>query len=123
MDDTTSCPICGNKLRNVYMSHRFMHAIDKASSYVERTCVGGMNHSLQFFTDTAIEKPTVDLIKVSLNPSLNRFIEINFINDKSRVYCMKDGRNEIIELPKMLELDFPDLVKLKNKINIYVVFF
>lgn len=120
MDDILDCPICGNKLRNLYMSHRYMHAIGKASSYIERTCVGGMNHSLQFFTDS--ENNKIDLIKVSLNPKLNRFVEVNFFSNKSRILCMKEGRDESIELPKMLELDFPDLIKLRNKIALYVVF-
>lgn len=120
MEDVTSCPICNNKLRTVRLNGKYLFSVNKTSNYVERTCSQGMNHSLQFFTDENTKK--IDFIKISLNHKYSKFIEIDFINQKCRISCMKSGKAEYIDIPKMLEPDFPNLTKLKEKVALYVTF-
>jgi hypothetical protein len=79
-----------------------------------------MNHSLMLFADKATKK--VDFLKLSLNPKYSRFLEIDYVNQKCRINCMKDQKSDYIEIDKMLHPDFPDLVKLKEIVNLYVVF-
>lgn len=62
------------------------------------------------------------MIKLSLNPKYSRFLEMDFVNQKCRITCSKDGENEYIDIPKMIYPDFPDLTKLKEKVSLYVVF-
>ena len=118
MDDTTLCPICQNKFRNINKSG-LLHAISKNANYTERTCTG-MNHSLQLFTN--VDNKKVLFLKLSLNPRYSRFLEIDYHNQKCRILCFKDGKPEYIEIEKMIEPDFPDLEKLKEKISMYITF-
>ena len=120
MDDTPTCPVCGNKLRTVRTKNKYLHWISKTANYAERVCSKGMNHSLQIFTDE--ETRQVDMLKLSLNPKYSRYLEIDFVNQKCRINCMKEGKSEYIQIPKMIEPDFPDLVKLKERVSMYVVF-
>lgn len=120
MDDTSECPICGNKLRTVWLVNRHLHSVGKTANYAERTCSTGMNHSLQLFTDTVTKK--VDLLKLSLNSKYSRYLEIDFVNQRCRISCFKEGKPESIEIEKMIEPDFPLLVKLKEKVSMYIVF-
>lgn len=119
MDDTLNCPICGQRMRTINLDNKFLHHIQRLGSYVERTCVG-MNHTLQIFTNK--ESDTVDFLNLSLNPQYSRFLQINFIDQKCRINCMKDGESTYIDVPKIIEPDFPKLTKLKEKVSLYVVF-
>ena len=119
MDDTTSCPICNNKLRSLKLSNKYLHPIAKTANFYERTC-NGTNHTLQFYTDMSTKK--VDLIKVSITPTYSRFIEVDFLNQKSRIFYVIESKSECVEIPKVLELDFPDLIRLKEKISLYATF-
>ena len=118
MDDTTQCPICQNKFRNIKKNGP-LHAIGKNGNYIERTCTG-MNHSLQLFTNTRTKK--VDFLKLSLNPKYSRFLEIDYHNQKCRIACYKDGKPEYLEIDKMLNPDFPDLIKLREIVALYILF-
>ena len=120
MDDTLTCPICGNKLRSLNRSDRYLPGVDKTADYQERTCSGNMNHTLQFFTDKSTNK--VDLLKISLNPKYSRFVEIDFHNQRCRINCMKEGKSDYIDIGKMIQPDFPELVKLKEKVALFIVF-
>lgn len=121
MDDTTTCPICGNTLRNIILKDKFLHLINKRATFVERTCSKGMNHSLQIFTEVD-GYSKVHLLKVSLNSKYSRFIEIDFHNNRCKISCLKNNIPYTIEIPKIIEPDFPDLEKLKEKVGIYVSF-
>lgn len=120
MDDTISCPICNNRMRAVRLSNKYLHTIDKTASYMERTCSNGMNHTLQIFVDEGTRK--VDLLRLSLNHKYSRYLEIDYIHQKCRISCFKDSKAEYIEIDKMIDPDFPNLIKLKEKISLYVVF-
>ncbi len=119
MDDTTSCPICNNKLRSLKHPNKYLHPIAKTANFYERTC-NGINHMLQFYTDSSTNK--IDFIKVSLTPNYSRFVEIDFFNQKSRISYIIESKPEYVEVPKILELDFPNLIKLKEKISLYATF-
>lgn len=117
MDDTLICPICQKKLSNYAVSSR--QDLDKTSTYTERKCAG-MNHIIVLLSNKKTNK--IDYIKMSLNPNYSKFIEIDFFNKKSRISCFRDGKPEHIEISKMLEPDFPQLTKLKEKVNLFVLF-
>lgn len=118
MEDTTSCPICGNKLRTVLINTK-LHFIEKTGVFFERTC-SGPGHSIQFFTDKLSK--SVDMLRFSLDPKYTRFLEIDYLNSKCRIYCMKNNETHYIYIPKMVQPDFPNLDKLKERISMYVVF-
>jgi hypothetical protein len=119
MEDTLTCPICGNKLRNNRLVNEFIHLLDKTSTFVERSCTAQFGHSLQFFTDTITGK--VDLLKLSLTPQYSRFIEINYISGKSRISCLKNSKADYIEIERILEPDYPYLLALKEKVGLFVI--
>jgi hypothetical protein len=120
MDDVLHCPICGNKMRNKYHDKKLLPPVGKTANYAERICSSGHNHVITIWTDKDTKQ--VDMIKLSLNPKYSRFLEIDFVNQKCRITCTKDGESEHINIPKMIFPDFPDLTKLKEKVNLYVVF-
>lgn len=120
MDDTLTCPICSNKMRTINLENKLLHAIGKQSNYAERTCIKGMNHSLRLWADKVTGK--VDFLNLSLNPKYSRYLEIDFINLKCRINCMKDGKPDYVTIPKMIWPDFPELKKLKERVELYVVF-
>jgi len=120
MNDTLYCPVCNNKLKNKNLPNQKLYAVDNQSDYIERTCSSGFNHSLRFFTDKKTKK--VHLLKTSISPNYSRFIEIDFLNHKSKISCFKMGESEAININKIIEPDFPNLSNLKNKVDVYVKF-
>jgi hypothetical protein len=120
MRDTKVCPICGLKMRTINLKNKKLHNSDKASTYAERTCSKGLNHTVMFFSDTVTGQ--VDFLKLSLTPKYSKFLEIDYINQKCRIACKKEGKTEYIDIPKLLIPDFPHLADLKSKVDLYVVF-
>jgi hypothetical protein len=120
MDDLLHCPICNNKLRNSHLHNKFLHLVSKTSDYVERICANGHSHFLSFWTDKLTQQ--VDLLKVSLAPDYSRFIEIDFLNQTSRIIVVQDTNYQYIEVPQVLELDWPELIDLKKKVSLLIVF-
>ncbi len=120
MDDTFACPICGKKMRSLSMTGKYLHYLGKTSNFIERTCVTGLNHSLQLITDKTTG--TVDFLNISLNPKYSVYVEIDFVNQKSRINCMKNGRSEYIPIAKMIVPDFPNLESLKDRVSLYITF-
>jgi hypothetical protein len=119
MDDTLLCPICGNKLRNMKKNGP-LHAIGKTGNYIERVCSKGPNHrGLQFFVDENTHQ--VDLLKLPLNAKYSRYLEIDFYNQRCRISCLKDNKNDQIIIERLIEPDFPDLCKLKETISLFIV--
>lgn len=104
----------------MHLPDKLLHVVNKTANYAERRCSDGHNHIVSFWTDKYTKQ--VDLLKISLKPNYTRFIEIDYVNQKCRITCQKDGEYEYIEIPKMIEPDFPDLVKLKERVGLYVVF-
>ena len=120
MNDLNHCPICFNKLRSYKVEKRYLGYLKKRALYVEKLCAG-VNHSLQIFVDSDSKK--IDLLKMSLTPKYSRYIEVDFYNQRCRLLLLsKNNKTEYIEIPKILELDFPELIKTKEKIDTYVMF-
>lgn len=120
MQATWNCPICGDLMRGIKQTNKIIHFVEKISNYSERTC-NGLNHCLQIVVDEKTNQ--VDLLKISLNPTYDRFIFIDFYNQKCKVVCLKDNKEvSSIAVPKMIEPDFPDLSKLKEKVSMFIVF-
>ncbi len=120
MDDVSHCPICGNKLRTSHHTKKLLHATGKTSDYAERICSDGHNHVVSIWADKTTKQ--VDLLRLSLNSKYSRFLEIDYVNKKCRITCAKNGEYEYIDIPKMIEPDFPDLVKLKERVSLYILF-
>lgn len=119
MDDILHCPICGNKLRTSHLTNKLLHPTGKTANYAERVCADGYNHVVVVSTDKATKK--VDLFKFSID-SYARSLEIDYINQRCRIICGKAGKYEYIEIAKMLEPDFPNLEKLKERVKLLLVF-
>lgn len=120
MRDTKVCPMCGLKMRTINLKNKKLRGSDKLANYAERTCSKGLNHTVMFFSD--LSSGQVDFLKLSLNPKYSKFLEIDFINQKCRIACKKEGKTEYIDIPKLLIPDFPNLTDLKSKVGLYVTF-
>lgn len=121
MQDVLKCPICSSTLRSVSKKKlRTLHWINKTGTYTEKRCVTGHNHSLLLFADKATGK--IDLIKFSIESDYSKFIEIDFVNQKCRIHCLKAGQPHYIEISNIIEPDFPNLEKLKQKVSLFVTF-
>lgn len=119
MDDVLNCPICSTRMRTVHHANKLLHPIGQTADYAERIC-SGHNHVIAIWTNKTTKK--VDFMKLSLNSKYSRFLEIDWVNQKCKITCASGGEYEHIDIPKMIEPDFPDLVKLKERVNLYVVF-
>jgi len=119
MIDTLFCPVCNLKLKNRKLD-QYIFYIENSSNYIERTCSNGMNHVLQILVD----KKTKDVhwLKMSLSDNFSKFIEIDYLNNKSKITFFHKKNKEFIDLPKVIEPDFSNLNSLKEKVNTYVKF-
>jgi len=117
MHDTLYCPICNNKLKNKKLINYKSYFIGNISNYIQRTCTNGMNHTLQFITEEKTKK--VHSLKTSLNELYSRFIEIDFVNYKSRISFFNFGKPDHLIINNIFDLDFPNLKKIKEKVEIY----
>ena len=117
MKDTTYCPICENKMSSY---KRMLKCGDKISNYIIRTCTG-LNHCINFYTDLATNK--VDILKLSIAPDYTKYIIIDFYNNNSRILLFKNNIQKSFDVPQILTPDFPNLLSLKNKVNLYTLFF
>lgn len=115
MQDTLLCPICNNKLENSYQN-RYTN-ISK-TDLIRRRCAGP-GHYLHFYTSKENRKITI--ISFSLDFEYSKYIEINFIKEKTKIDCRKNNTPYTIILNKILEIDFPILDKLKEKVNTYIL--
>jgi len=120
MQETWHCPICGDKMRGIKHKNTTIYFLEKTSDYSERIC-SGLNHCIQIYVDEQTNQ--VDLLKLSLNPTYDRFIFIDFFNQKCKVVCLKNNQESIsINIPKMIEPDFPELLNLKDRVSMFICF-
>lgn len=113
MEDFSICPICGKKL-SVIKLNRFIKFIDKTSCFLDKKCVG-VNHFFQIFIDQVTKK--IDYMKFSLYPTYSQYVHINFIKQYSNIYIYKNGEHFKINIPRIIDPDFPNLIGIKEKIN------
>lgn len=121
MQDVHDCPICGTRLKIISKKKlKYLHIIGKQGFYTEKVCVQHHTHYLQIFSNVTTNK--IDFIKFSINTEFSRIVEVDFHNKKSRIQCLNQGISDyIIHVPNVLELDFPTLTKLKEKVSMYIV--
>lgn len=120
MDDCVNCLICGNKLKNINLKNYNLLLINKISNYTERTCAG-INHSLQLWSDKSTSK--IDFLRFSLDSNYSKFLEIDYVNKKSRLSCWKNSMPKFIYFNKIIEPDFPKLSNLIDKLSTYLLFY
>lgn len=120
MNDILYCPICNSKLQNKKMNNHFLHSSSKLGNFVERKCIKGMNHFIIFFTD--VDSKKIVFLKTSLDHTHSKLLEVNFHKSTSQIYCFKMGESKRIDIPKVLELDFPSMEKIKEKVNLLITF-
>jgi len=120
MDDTLLCPICGSKMRNLIMNDKFCYQIGKVLSYIERSCHNKVNHYVQMIVDKSSKK--VFCVKLPLNPQYSKTIEINFYKSECILNLLKDKISYTLNIPKIIVPDFPNLIKLKQQVNLYSLF-
>lgn len=118
MQDFVNCPICNIKLKIASKKKlKRINLINKTGIYTEKICVTNFNHSFQSFS----ENSKIDLVKFSLETDYSKFLEIDFVNKKSRIVCLKQNKPFFINIPNILYPDFPKLAELKEKINLIIL--
>ena len=119
MINIKNCPICGDLMKTIKYNNLYLKFINKTSNYIEHTCCG-INHLLQITIDKFTKN--IDTLKMSLAPDYSRFIMIDFYNKKCKIILLKNSKEEYIFIPKIVFPDFPNLSKLKEQINTYIIF-
>jgi len=89
-------------------------------AYYERICTKGMNHSLQLTALVATGK--IHLIKMSLDVRYTKYLEVNFVQNSCSIILSKANELKYIDIPKMIDLDFPLLDKVREKVDMYITF-
>ena len=105
MQDLSHCPICYNKLKN-----------RNADQSVNRTCAKSAAH---FFSLKSTNGKVVHMV-VYLDDYTS--LEVNFENQCSFYYYEPTDPKLCLKIPKIMELDFPKLEKLKEKLTLYLLF-
>jgi uncharacterized protein (DUF2225 family) len=105
MQDLSHCPICYNKLKNRTFNQS-----------VNRTCAKSAAH---FFSLKSTNKK-VEHIVVYLDNYTS--LEVNFEKQCSFYYYEPTDPKMCLAIPKIMELDFPKLEKLKEKLSLYLLF-
>jgi len=116
MDDISHCPICNLKMRT-YNYNKFLHLTGKTTDYAERVCSKGFNHVAIFWVDKSTNQ--IDAMKFSLNEYYSKFLEINFVKEKSKIILASNGGFDQIILDRIFVPDFPDLKELKRQISLF----
>jgi transcription elongation factor Elf1 len=116
MKDTKHCPICNLKLLN---SNKQIDPITKKLRYVRRIC-NGTNHFFQMHVDAILNR--VDMLRVSLDPYYSKSLEVYYTANKSCIIYAKNSVEEVIKIDRILDIDFPDMLKLKEKVDTYLIF-
>lgn len=114
MEDTRYCLICQSKLRNCHIRDPILGIKNKSSAqYLQRKCP-----LVSHFFLILLNKETdqVEYLKLSWNPST--FISIDFSSDESKIsFFNKSCPIKQIDIPRILNTDFPHLSSLKEKIS------
>jgi len=120
MDDLLFCPMCHNQLRTIHLDNKFLHPIKKLANYAERICSQGHNHIISLWADKQTKQ--IDMIKISLNSNHTKFVQLDFVNNKSQIILAKNYSYEVINIDRLIVPDFPDIVELKKTVSLYVAF-
>jgi len=114
LPDQTVCPICKDSLKNKRLSH--WNSIP--GNFISRECADPINHFLYFIA----ENNNIIFIKFSINETYSRIISIDYLSNSSEILMLKNNSQTLIKVPKLLIPDFPNLLDLKSKIDIYANF-
>lgn len=105
MQDVLYCPICANTLRN-----------RNFNKSIYRSCNKGIAH----FLSIKIFNKEVERISLILDDYTS--LTVDFKENISTYYYDPLKPMSRINIPKVIEPDFPKLEKLKEKLSVYVLF-
>lgn len=120
MLDTKICPICQSILKNKKLPKYHVTLINKTADYWLRICPSAINHSLQLLSETNSKQ--IHLIKFSICHKYSKFVELDILNQKSKISLLNHNQSKFIILDKLLIPDFPQLIKLKEKVQTLITF-
>jgi len=76
-----------------------------------------MNHFFQlFFNKSSLN---VDYLRFSINPDYSIYLDLDFVNQKTRITLFEENKPSYIHLNKLLTPDFPKLIQIKKKVSLY----
>ena len=105
MENVENCPICQEKLKE-----------SQFFNFIEKSCYNGYGHWLTLLIDSNSLK--VINARFCLDVNGSKIISISFKDKKTTIQFLQNSvKYNYIELDYSLEPDFPELTKLKNKIN------
>lgn len=120
MLDTFNCPICQCKLVSMAPETYYTTSNIK-KKFIVRHCTTNLNHHLMMHVDPSTF--AIEYLKFSLDPYFSKNIHIDFMQNTCKVICLKDSKIvQSVNLPKIPELDFPDLISLNQKVSTYLTF-
>ncbi len=115
MNDTSSCPICSSKLKCA--KRNFPLPKIPSSSFIEKRCVNFLSHSFQIFVDSN----KIKLLRLSFERGSSVYVEVDYHNATSAILCYKNSKLiHSLTVPKIMEIDFPSLFRLKEKVYTYL---
>jgi hypothetical protein len=114
-----NCPICNDKFNFLY-NGEYSPFSNKKCNFVVRYC-GGINHIIQIYSNE--DSCEIENMLISLEDDYSCFIDINFVNNCSKISYInsKEKESNKIFVPKLLTPDFPDLEKLREKVKKYII--
>lgn len=119
MNDTTRCFLCYSQLKSLKNCYNKQYK----KYWLKRYCQANINHTCVFYTDSISKKIISLTITVLHNSKQSMIAEFDF-KDNNTTIKMLENNKEInkIEIPKIIEPDFPKLEEFKEKIRSYVLF-
>lgn len=111
MDDILNCPVCKTKFKNKNQT------ISKIPLIV-RTC-SEPDHVVQTFC----YENKIHLMRITYGPNYSYIISLNFLESLTDIKLYKDSSLKFnISVSKIIEPDFPNLERFKEKIDFYVAY-
>ena len=114
MLDMPNCPICRNKMSSLKIKDKHFPLLNKQGSWIRRVCLN--SHLFCIYSD--LNTKSVDFLKMNFNHKYSDNLEINFVKNYSTIIM---SQNFKIDVPKIVDLDFPDLFECQKEINLYIL--
>ncbi len=116
--EKNNCPICTSLLKIDYHNGDPTNSdnFTPGKAYQQQSCWKPDHFYQEHYFKSKILGPIQIL---ALSPKRQGYLIINFNKNISTLHLSKDVE---ISIPKILELDFPSLIKLKEKMKFYSIY-